>query len=74
MTEAVAYDDVSMGNPALVKPVEKPKKSDKFWKVYCKYGLAKAYKKCLRVSFAGKCYNFARRVGSKIKRTIIKKR
>lgn len=35
--------------------------------------ITKAYKKCLKVSFARKCYRFVRRVGSKIKRTIIKK-
>lgn len=73
VTETVTYDDVLKGNPALVKPVDKPSKSDKFWNVYRKYGLTKAYKKCLKVSFARKCYRFVRRVGSKIKRTIIKK-
>lgn len=74
ITENVAYDDVLKGNPALVSPVAKPRKSDKFWKRYYKSGLKKAYKKCLKVSFASKCYCFIRRVGSKIKRTIIKKR
>lgn len=73
VTETVTYEDVLKGNPALVKPVEKPSKSDKFWNVYRKYGLTKAYKKCLKVSLARKCYRFVRRIGSKIKRTIIKK-
>ena len=73
VTETVTYEDVLKGNSALVKPVEKPSKSDKFWNVYRKYGLTKAYKKCLKVSLARKCYRFVRRIGSKIKRTIIKK-
>ena len=73
VTEEVTYDDVLKGNPALVTPVEKPGKSDKFWNVYRKYGLTKAYKKYLKVSFARKCYRLVRRVGSKVKRTIIKK-
>lgn len=71
--ETVAYNDVLKGNPALVMPVAKPSKSDKFWNVYHKCGLKKAYKKCLKVSFARRCYHFVHRVGSKIKRTIIKK-
>lgn len=73
ITESVTYDDVVKGNPALVAPVTKPRKSNKFWKVFRKCGLKKAYKKCLKVSLASKCYHFARRVGSKIKRTVIKK-
>lgn len=71
--KSVAYNDVLKGNPALVNPNSKPSKSDKFWQVYRTEGLQKAYKKCLKVSFARKCYRFVRLVGSKIKRTIIKK-
>lgn len=72
VTETVTYDDVLNGNPALIKPVEKPSKSDKFWNVYLKCGLVKAYKKCLKVSLARKCYRFVRRVGSKIKGKMVK--
>lgn len=73
ITEHVTYEDVLRCNPSLVKSVGKPKKSDKFWKIHRKCGLTKAYKECLKVSFAHKCYHFVRRIGSKIKRTIIKK-
>lgn len=72
VTETVTYDDVLNGNPALIKPVEKPSKSDKFWNVYLKCGLVKAYKKCLKVSLVRKCYRFVRRVGSKIKGKMVK--
>lgn len=71
--ESVTYNDVLKGNPALATAVAKPPKSDKFWAVYNKHGLSKAYKQCLKVSFVKKSYNFMRCIGSKIKRTIIKK-
>lgn len=69
--ESVTYNDILIGNPALVTPVAKPRRCDKFWELYHKRGLRKAYKECLKVSIARKGYIFARRVGSKIKRTII---
>lgn len=72
--KSVMYSDVLKGNPALVTSVVKPSRSDKFWKLYRKCGLKKAHEKCLKVSIVRKGYAFAHRVGSKIKRTIIKKR
>ena len=71
--EKVDYDDVLKGNLALVSPVAKPDKSEKFWKLYHKQGLFKAYKVCLKDTFIRKCYRFARRVCRKIKTTIKRK-
>lgn len=71
--EKVDYSDVLKGNPALVSPVAKPDKSEKFWKLYHKQGLFKAYKVCLKDTFIRKCYRFARRVCIKIKTTIKRK-
>lgn len=66
------YNDVLKGNPALVVPALKPSKSDKFWKVYNKHGLNKAYKVCLKTSFIKNFCMFLRRLCGKIKRTIVK--
>ncbi len=71
--EKVDYGDVLKGNLALVSPVAKPDKSEKFWKLYHKQGLFKAYKVCLKDTFIRKCYRFARRVCRKIKITIKRK-
>ena len=71
--EKVNYSDVLKGNPALVSPVVKPDKSEKFWRLYHKKGLVKAYKVCLKDTFMRKCYRFARRVCGKIKTTINRK-
>lgn len=71
--EKVNYSDVLKGNPALVSPVVKPDKSEKFWRLYHKKGLVKAYKVCLKDTIIRKCYRFARRVCGKIKTTINRK-
>lgn len=73
VAEQVTYNDVLKGNSALQKSVQKANKSDEFWKIYQTKGLKNAYKTCFKVSFVRKLYNFARRIGGKIKRTIIKK-
>lgn len=71
--EKVDYNDVLKGNPSLVSSVAKPDRSEKFWKLYHKQGLFKAYKICLKDTFIRRCYRFARRVCRKIKTTIKRK-
>lgn len=62
----VKYDDILKCNPSLEHSVAKPNKSDKFWNVYHKQGLIKAYKVCLKDTFIRKCYRFALRIYRKI--------
>lgn len=73
VTEQVTYNDVLKGNSALLQSVQKPNKSDKFWEIYQTNGLQAAYKTCFKVSLVRRIYDFAHRIGSKIKRMIIKK-
>ena len=71
--EKVTYSDILKGNPSLANCTAKPDKSEKFWKLYHKQGLFKAYKVCLKDTFIRKCYRFARMVCRKIKTTIKRK-
>ena len=72
----VSYQDVVLGNPSLVRPCAKPKKSDLFWKFYKSKGLDVALKRSLKVSFVSRCKRFSykaiRKVGRPIKRFIMK--
>ena len=62
----VGYSDILRYNPSLERSVGKPKKSDKFWKVYLTTGLDKAYKKSLHSSFFSRGYRLLKRVYKKI--------
>ncbi len=69
-TQEVTYDDIVAGNPSLINSVQKPKNSEKFWQLYSKYGLTKAYKVCFNDNLIGKCYRLVRRLCGKIIRII----
>lgn len=73
IAEKVTYDDVLNGNPSLVYSAAKPDKSERFWNIYRKQGLIRAYHVCLKDTFIRRCYGFVRRVYGKIK-TIIQKK
>jgi len=67
VSQKVSYNDVSVGNYALLKSCVKPVKSDKFWSVYKTKGLQSALKKCCKDSLAKRIYFKIRRSAHKIK-------